>query len=446
MADPESFPLVSFLSVIGGFSFNDGMYLGGLLLLALLFLFASAVISASEIAFFSIDQSELNKIELEHPKRGKIIASLLDRPKRLLATILITNNAVNISLVVISTLVVEYFQQFGGSPAIYLFIQIVVVTTLLLLFGEIVPKVFATQRFRQMVLFSAQTVYVLNYALSWFSSSLVGLTKIFDRIFKEEKKNISVDELSKVHEMIQDYHHNEQEQKMLDGILELGNSDVRSIMQPRTEVTTLNKTDTFSKVREEILDSGYSRIPVVGDSIDQVIGILYIKDLLPHLEESEDFNWVELVRAPFFFPEHKKLDDALKEFQEQKIHLAIVVDEYGGNLGIVTLEDVIEEIVGDIKNEFDDDEIEYSRIGPNRYSFDAKTLLKDMIRVADLNADVLDKFKGDSETIAGFILEQTGEFPKKKDVIEIGDYAFTVEAIDRKRIKRVKLEVKENED
>lgn len=443
MEDPDSYNFLFLFSSIG-LSFNDGIYIAALFIAAAFFLFASAIVSAAEIAFFSIEHNELNQLEIEFPKKGKLIAQLLDRPKRLLATILITNNTVNISLVVISTLIVEHFQQFGGNPVIYLFVQIVVVTALLLLFGEIIPKVFATQRYKQMALFSAPTIFALNYVFAGLSSALVGLSRVFDKLLKEEKKNISVDELSKVHEMIQDYHQNEQEQKMLDGILELGNSDVRSIMQPRTEVVVINEAEPFTKVKEVILDSGYSRIPVTGESIDQVKGILYIKDLLPHLDEAEDFNWVDLIRAPFFFPEHKKLDDALKEFQEQKIHLAIVVDEYGGNLGIVTLEDVIEEIVGDIKNEFDDDEIEYSRIGPNRFSFDAKTLLKDMIRVADMNGDVLDQYKGDSETIAGFILEQTGEFPKKKDVIEIGDYSFTVEAIDRKRIKRVKLEVKED--
>ena len=442
MEDPESHSFLNFISnIYSSFQASDIFYLAMLLLLMIVALIVSALISASEIAFFSLEPNDIKEINEHDPKKGKLIEMLLETPKRLLATILIGNNAINITLIIISSLFVAYFEQFGGSPELYLFIQIVVVTALLLLFGEIVPKVYATQRHKKLALITVRFIFFLNFIFKGLSKLLVKISRVLDYILKEEKKNLSIDELSKVHEMIQDYHHNEQEQKMLAGILELGNADVKSIMQPRMEINALSISDPYQKVKTLILESGYSRIPVYEDAIDKIIGILYIKDLLPHLLEEDDFNWTTLLRAPFFIPENKKLDDALKEFQEKKIHLAIVLDEYGGTMGLVTLEDVIEEIVGEIKNEFDDDDLEYSKLDDGKYIFDATILLKDMCRITDVDNVLFEDNKGDSETIAGFILELKGDFPKRGEVIDFNNYRFVIEEMDRKRIKRVKFEI-----
>lgn len=442
MEDPESHSLVSFLSnIYSSFEPSDIIYLVTLLLLMVVALFLSALVSASEIAFFSLEPNDIKEINEQDHKKGRLIEMLLETPKRLLATILIANNSVNITLIIISSSLVNYFEQFGGAPELYLFIQIVVVTALLLLFGEIVPKVYATQRHKKLALATVRFIFILNFIFKGLSKMLVKISKVLDYILKEEKKNLSIDELSKVHEMIQDYHHNEQEQKMLAGILELGNADVKSIMQPRMEINALPSSTSYNNVRALILESGYSRIPIYEDSIDKIVGILYIKDLLPHIMEDDDFDWVSLLRTPFFIPENKKLDDALKEFQDKKIHLAIVLDEYGGTLGLVTLEDVIEEIVGEIKNEFDDDELEYSKIDENKYVFDATILLKDMCRITDVENVIFEDNKGDAETIAGFILELKGDFPKRGEIVLFHNYKFVIEDIDRKRIKRVKFEI-----
>lgn len=443
MEDPESHSLVSFLSnIYSSFEPSDIIYLVTLLLLMVVALFLSALVSASEIAFFSLEPNDIKEINEYDHKKGRLIEMLLETPKRLLATILIANNSVNITLIIISSSLVKDIKElFKLAPELYLFIQIVVVTALLLLFGEIVPKVYATQRHKKLALSTVRFIFILSFIFKGLSKLLVKISKVLDYVLKEEKKNLSIDELSKVHEMIQDYHHNEQEQKMLAGILELGNADVKSIMQPRMEINALPSSTSYNNVRALILESGYSRIPIYEDTIDKIVGILYIKDLLPHIMEDDDFDWVSLLRTPFFIPENKKLDDALKEFQDKKIHLAIVLDEYGGTLGLVTLEDVIEEIVGEIKNEFDDDELEYSKIDENKYVFDATILLKDMCRITDVENVIFEDNKGDAETIAGFILELKGDFPKRGETVLFHNYKFVIEDIDRKRIKRVKFEI-----
>jgi putative hemolysin len=417
-----------------------------IMILAMLFfmvvlLAMSAFISASEVAFFSLKKSEIQELYDNKNKAGKIAADLVKNPKKLLTTILIFNNTINIGLVLLSVVFVNKIKVFGGSELIYTGIQVIVVTSVLLLFGEILPKIYATKKGIKTILFMARPILFLSVIFHLFSKALISISSLFDKIFKEEKRNISVGELSKVHDIVENHHGNEQEKKMLDGILEFGNTDVKMVMKPRVDVTTIDINQSFHEVKELILSSGFSRIPVYEKSFDKIKGVLYVKDLLPHLSKDDDFEWQIIVRKPFFVPENKKLDDLLIAFQEKKIHLAIVIDEYGGTSGIVTMEDVLEEIIGDLRNEFDEERLEYSKLDESTYVLEGKIQLKDLYRILSIEGDGFDEQKGDSDTIAGFILEQKGDFPFEGERIAFNNYVFTVEAMDKKRIKRVKLEI-----
>jgi len=433
-----------FLLKINPFSIEEWLVIFMLLITILILLVSSAFISATEIAFFSIDKLKLASIKEEHKEKASIIEKLLSKPSKLLATILIVNNSVNIALILLSTIIVTKFEVALNGPGwFFIGIQLIVVTTLLLLFGEIIPKVYATNKVEKIAILMAKPIFLLNKVFSWASFLLVGLSNFFDKKIVNDKKNLSVDELSEVHELVQDKT-SKQERKMLDGILEIGQTVVKQIMRNRTDIIALPNSSSFSDVRALILKSGHSRIPVYDNDLDTIIGIIYIKDLLPLLsvENEESINWKELMRQPFFVPENKKLDDLLAEFQSKKIHLAIVIDEYGGTSGIITLEDIIEEIVGDIKNEFDNDDLEYSILEKGKYIFDGKIPLLDMYRIIEIEGEEFEDIKGDSETIAGLLLEVKGSFPRKGEVINIRDYEFTIEAVDKKRIQRIKLIVK----
>lgn len=445
MDDPEHLNLgFTALLSINPFSLEEWIIVIVLFITMLLLLVTSAFISATEIAFFSIDKLKLESIRESDESKANLIAQLLSNPGKLLATILIVNNTVNIALILLSSILVEDFKEaLGGPEILYFLIQIIVITTLILLFGEIIPKVYATQKVEQLAKAMAKPVSVLLKTFAWASFLLVGISNIFDKRLKTTKKNLSVDELSEVHELVQDKT-SKQERKMLDGILEIGQTEVKQIMKNRTDISGLSISSSFGEVRSLILQCGFSRIPVYENDIDTIKGIIYIKDLLPFLrvDNESKIDWKELIRQPFFVPENKKLDDLLEEFQSKKIHLAIVIDEYGGTRGIITLEDIIEEIVGDIKDEFDDDDLEYSILGNGKFLFDGKTPLLDMYRIVDIEGEDLEAIKGESETIAGLILETKGAFPKKGEVIKIDDYEFTIEAVDKKRIQQIKLIIK----
>ena len=401
----------------------------------------SAFISASEVAFFSLKKAQILELEQNKNKAGKVAADLTKDPKKLLTTILIFNNTINIGLVLLSTIFVSKLTVLGGPPELYTTIQVGVITAVILLFGEILPKIYATKKGIQTILFMAKPIVFLSAIFHVFSKILIVLSSIFDKVFKEEKKNISVDELSKVHDIVQKNQGSEQEQKMLDGILDFGSTDVKMVMKPRVDVTAIDLGQNFTEIKELILSCGYSRIPVFEHSFDKIKGLLYVKDLLPHLSQGKDFSWQQIVRQPFFVPENKKLDDLLIAFQEKKIHLAIVIDEYGGTLGIVTMEDVLEEIIGDIKNEFDDNKLAYSKLDESSYVLEGKIQLKDLYRILNIEGEEFEEHKGDSDTVAGFILEQKGDFPFKGENISFKNYLFTIEAMDNKRIKRVKLKI-----
>ena len=446
MDDSEPFQLgLTILSQINTISITDWIYVSALIIGMLILLTGSAFISASEIAFFSLEAKDLEKIEGKEPEKANQLRGILQNPDQLLATILIVNNTVNIGLILISSLVIDTFEKHISAPAWVLFlIQIVGITTLILIFGEIIPKVYATKRNREMAKLMIKPILVFGRLFSIPSRFLVKISNIFDQKIRIENKNLSVDELSQVHEIVQN-EANKQEQKMLNGILEIGQTEAKQIMVPRTDIKGISINTEYNDVIKTITKQGVSRIPVYENSIDTIKGVLYIKDLLGFLNDKDvvNPNWKTLIRQPYFVPENKKLDDLLTEFQEKKIHLAIVVDEYGGVEGLVTLEDIIEEIVGDIKDEFDiDEELEYSILGEGKYIFNGKIPLLDVYRILEVEGEEFEEIKGESETIAGLLLEMKGGFPRKGEIIKLQNYVFTIEHIDEKRIHRIKLEVK----
>ncbi len=403
-----------------------------------LLLIASALISGSEVAYFSLSPTDKEEIEGNQVKAANIILSLLERPKRLLATILIANNFVNVAIVILSTYISEGLTPQSLSIETKLFIQVVVVTFLLLLLGEVIPKVYANRSPLKLASFMAYVIYYLRSMLTPFSSILVSSTNFIDKRIKKKGHNISVDELSHALELTSDEKQQGEDHKILEGIVKFGNTDVKQVMTSRVDTICLDIEKPFKEVVEIILDSGYSRIPAFSDSFDNIKGVLYIKDILPHLQK-EEFDWTKILRKPFFVPENKKIDDLLREFQTMKIHLAIVVDEYGGSSGIISLEDILEEIVGEISDEFDDDDLVYSKLDDHNYVFEGKTALNDMYRVLDIDEELFEEAKGEAETLAGLVLELFGKIPLKGEKTRLNDYLITIEAADKRRVKRVKL-------
>ena len=408
---------------------------------ALLFLLiSSALISGTEVAFFSLSQVDIDDLSSEN--ENNTVVKLITKPKKLLATILITNNFINILIVLLFAALGEQFlQDFNYSIfgiKVRFLIEVVLVTFLILLFGEVLPKVYASRNAVRFASFMSKPVSVLNTLLTPLSYPLINLTNLVEKSLGSKNSIFSVETLSQALELTSKGATTEDEQKILEGIVTFGNTETVQIMKPRIDIFALSDSETYEVVLEKILKNGYSRNPVYSENIDNIIGVLYAKDLLAHLNK-KTLKWQKLVREPLFVPENKKLDDLLAEFQEKKNHLAIVVDEYGGTSGLVTLEDVIEEIVGDINDEFDDDDLSYSKIDENNYIFEGKTNIKDFCRVLDdEDESIFEEEKGESETLAGFILEISGKFPRRGEKIIFKNYTFTIEALDRKRIKQVK--------
>lgn len=409
-------------------------------------LFCSALISGTEVAFFSLSQTDLDALSTEK-KEEQLIVSLLERPRKLLATILITNNFINILIVLLfATLAENNFSHFDYQIDLNYFqiplrflIEVILVTFLILLFGEVLPKVYAS---RNALLFSrlmSKFISMVNVMLTPFSLPLISLTKWVENQLGNSNNSLSIETLSQALELTSEGATTKDEQKILEGIVTFGNTETIQIMKPRIDIFAISDDETYEVVLEKILENGYSRNPVYKENIDNIIGVLYAKDLLGHLNK-KNFKWQDLIREPFFVPENRKLDDLLGDFRERKNHLAIVVDEYGGTSGLVTLEDVIEEIVGDINDEFDDDDLSYSKIDTNTFIFEGKTTIKDFCRVLDdEDEEIFEEAKGESETLAGFLLEISGKFPKKGEKINFRNYTFTIEAVDVRRIQQVKV-------
>ncbi|WP_127845789.1 gliding motility-associated protein GldE [Psychroflexus aestuariivivens] len=420
----------------------------------LILLFASALISGSEVALFSLKPSDFDVNDGNVSKQEQIIINLLDKPKKLLATILIANNFINIASVLvyssISDVLYGDMQTLIFGISLKFVIDVGLVTFLILMFGEILPKVYANRNNVEFAHFMAYPLNILDRFLTPLSLPMRAVTNQIQSKFGKQKGNLSVDQLSQALELTSEEDTSKDEKKILKGIVSFGNTDTKQVMKPRLDIFALDKNQNYAEVVAEILENGYSRIPVFEDNIDNIIGILYIKDLLPHLQEKE-FEWQKLIREPYFVPENKKLDDLLTDFQEQKNHLAIVVDEYGGTSGLISLEDIIEEIVGDISDEFDDEDIIYSKLDDATFIFEGKTPLKYFYKIVKIGEDIEEDFeasKGEAETLAGFVLESAKGFPKKGQVIKFENFDFTVEVVDSKRIVQLKVKINEvqNED
>jgi putative hemolysin len=405
-----------------------------------LLLFLSALMSASEMAFFSLNPSQLHEIRQHQDKKNKQVTRLLNMPKRLLATILITNNFVNVAVVIFSTYFTFTVFDIHNLPYWLVFaIQVVVVTILILMLGEIMPKVYATQHNLSFARKIAGTQLFLVRLFYPLSILLEKSTGVIDHRISKKGYDISMSELSDAIELTADDSTPDEERKILKSIVKFGDIEVNEIMKPRLNVTAVDIATNFTDLLKAIIDSGYSRVPAYDQSFDNVKGILYIKDLLPYLDRGEDFNWRPLLRDAFFIPENKRINDLLQEFKDKKIHLAIVVDEYGGTSGIVTLEDIIEEIVGEINDELDVayEEFTYSRLDEHNYIFEGRTSLNDFCKILGIESTIFDKIKGDAESLAGLILELMKKMPEKNESVTFGNYMFTVKSVDQRRIKRI---------
>ena len=433
LTDPLPILLANFNTI------STGVWIQLLIIAGLLFL--SAVFSASEVAFFSLTPSQLEKIRNEKSSTNLRILDILSKPKRLLATILIANNTVNVAIAILSTTIIDGIMTFEENEWLFKFlIQVIGVTLMILIIGEITPKVFATNNSVKVASILSGPIIIMRKILYPFSSVLVMSNKFIDKRFKKKNTNITVDELGHALELTYSNENSSfEEKKILEGIVKFGNTDVKQIMKPRMDMVAFSIDLDFQTLVNKIIESGFSRVPVYDENPDQIKGVLYIKDLLPYLDREKNFNWCSLLRPAFYVPENKKIDDLLKEFKETKIHLAIVVDEYGGTQGLVTLEDVLEEIVGDITDEFDDEKIIYTKIDKKNYLFEGKTSLIDIYRILEINPEEFEKNKGESDTLAGFLLERCGKLPQKNDVIKFEGYQFIVEAADKRRIKSVKI-------
>ena len=406
--------------------------------LLVILLIGSALISGSEVALFSLSKSDIkSKLDL---KSFNIISNLLEEPNKLLATILIVNNLINIGIVILFTRIGEDLFINITSPILKFILEIVVATFLILLFGEILPKIYALRNNINFSRIIAHPLRILDIIFSPISLPMQKFSNYIKGKLAIQNSNISIDQISHALDLTRPEDTTKQEQKILKGIVNFGNIETKEIMRPRIDIFALDRKISSEEVLKSITSTNYSRVPVFDENLDKIIGVLHIKDLLPFIDKKE-FQWRELLRTPLFIPENKKLDDLMLEFQEKKVHLAIVVDEYGGTSGLVSLEDVIEEIVGDISDEFDDDNLLYSKIDDNNFIFDGKTSLNDLSRIIKVDKDIFDQYKGDAETIAGFILEISKSFPKKNSKINFMKFVFKIESIDKKRIKQIKLTI-----
>ncbi|MEW6470055.1 MAG: gliding motility-associated protein GldE [Bacteroidota bacterium] len=399
----------------------------------------SALISASEAAFFALDPTELDQLRKSETRTSRTILELLEKPKRLLATQLIGINFLNIGAVVISEYIMDELFDFSNNPGLGFAIQVIAVTFLILLFAEIIPIVYANRYPVKVASFMVFPLVVIRNIFWPVSSLLVALARFVDKRVKKRGVSISTEELSHALEITDTGKTTETEKRLLKGIVKFGNMDVSQIMKPRMDMVAFEYGTPFTELIRQIQNSGFSRVPVYRNTLDKIEGVLYIKDMLPYLDSGDDFAWQQMLREPFFVPENKMIDDLLREFQSKQIHLAIVVDEYGGTSGIVTLEDIIEEIVGEINDEFDDDDIVYSKLDDHNYVFEGKIQLNDLCRILALESDTFENNKGDADTLAGFILEFTGSIPRKGEEIRFRDFVFTIESADMRRIKRVKV-------
>ena len=413
--------------------------------LACLLLLVSGFASGSEIAFFSLSPNDLNELDEERTSEDVKIKQLREDSERTLATILITNNLVNVTIIMLLNYFIAHVIDFGGSYWLQFLFVTVLLTFLLLLFGEIMPKVYSGQHPLGFCRRAVNGIMFFRKLCYPFASILIKSGILADKMVRKESHALSVDDLEQALELT-DKDDIREEKRMLEGIVRFGDETAKEIMTSRQDVVDLDFKASFAEVLRCVVANNYSRIPVYQDNSDNVRGILYIKDLLPHLSKGSSFRWQSLIRPPYFVPETKKIDDLLREFQENKVHIAIVVDEFGGTSGIVTLEDILEEIVGEINDEYDEDEKNYVRVNANTFVFEGKTLLSECYRILNVDDDIFEDVEGDADTIAGLMLEIKGDFPKLHEKIEYKNFTFEILDMEERRISKVKVVIHEKEE
>jgi len=409
-----------------------------------LLLVCSAFISGSEVAFFSLGPTNIDELTNNRSRNSSTALKLLAKPEELLSTILIVNNFVNVGIVLLSAYISKQLFDFSGNPVLGFLLEVVAITFILLLFGEILPKVYATKANVQFTLLMAIPLNICAKIFRPLSVFLIRATSLVKRKAGQKDQGISKGELSEAISLASG--ENKDDEKILKGIVKFGNIEAKEIMRPRIDIMAIDIKTPFKDVIPQIIESGYSRIPVFSGTFDKVQGILYVKDILPHYHKPNTFNWQSLLRPPYFVPETKRINDLLEEFQTKKIHLAIVIDEYGGTSGIITLEDILEEIVGEIPDEHDSEDISFEKIEDNIYIFEGKTLLNDFFKVMEIDSDPFEDVRGDSDTLAGLILELTGEIPGQGFSIDYKQFRFRILSADKRRIKKLRVEIRQYED
>ncbi|WP_185869695.1 gliding motility-associated protein GldE [Blattabacterium cuenoti] len=424
---------------------ENTLYLVFYLVLIIIFLLFSALISGSETAFFCLEKKTIDKEKKKNLYKGNLVLKILKKRKKLLATILISNNFSNIGIVILSSYLITEFLQ--NKRIIYkninipinFLIEVFLLTFILLLFGEIIPKIYAKKNNFSFAIFMSKPLLFLSKILNPISKIMIYISEFIEKKTVKKKNLISIDQLSKALKITSSNKKNVKERQFLQRIVDFGNTETHQIMTPRIDMFSLNNSMIFYDVLKLVRNEGFSRIPIYKDSIDDIEGVLFAKDLLPFIYD-KNFKWNQLIHPPFFVPEKKKIDDLLSDFKKKKIHLAIVVDEYGGTCGLVTLEDVIEEIVGDIIDEFDEEDMSYSKLSQNNYLFDGKTSLINFYRIMEIKEEMFfEKKKGDADTLGGFIMEINKEFPKRKQKVNFLNYSFIIKSIDNKRIKTIEV-------
>lgn len=409
------------------------------LIVILLLLAASALVSGAEVAFFSLGPNERNQLNLKNSKAARRVLTLLVKPEDLLATLLIANNLVNMGIVILSTWVTASLLSFTGYPVLKFIIQIVLITFVILLFGEVLPKIYATRHSLRLAQFMSIPVLTLERILRPVNRVLIGSTSLVRKRLKDQSAPLTMDELSEA--LVLTGQELVEEEKILKGIVRFGNIEVGEIMRPRVDVYSLDIKEPFRSVFDRMIELGYSRFPVYQKDLDDIRGILYVKDLLSHVQKTNSFRWQSLIRPAFFIPENKRINDLLQEFRQNKMHMAIVVDEYGGTSGLITLEDILEEIVGEIRDESDDEDTMIQKIGEKSYLCNGKTSLHDLVKALELDEDYFEQVKGGSETLAGLILELKGEIPEPGERIQLNYLTFVIKSRDDRRIKEIEIKI-----
>lgn len=439
-------PVTGFLSSVHLLSAIQAQGTTVLIMVLFFLLFLSFVLSGAEVAFFSLTHKDINLMRSKQQPPFQRVVELLEDPKTLLGSLLIANSFINISIIIISNLLIDdlfNFEQFNAVWVEFL-IKVLVVSFVLVLFGEVMPKVLATQNNVRFAKDFGGIIQILTYLTSGLSKKLVRYSDVIERKLASRSNGAySLQELDHAIDITTENTASENEKNILKGIVKFGNITVKQIMKTRVDVHGIDEETKFSELLNIVRELHYSRLPVYREGLDNVVGMIHTKDLLPHLDEPEDFNWKSLLRPPYFVHEQKLIDDLLSEFQSKRIHFAVVVDEFGGTSGIVTLEDILEEIIGEIKDEFDEEEVGYKKLDELNYVFEGKTMINDVCKIMGLDADTFDSVKGESDSLAGLVLEIAGEIPAASAVVNAGDFDFTVLEVTKNRINHIKVTIKE---